>query len=444
MATGSNPVFGATSSQLPEIGTSSHFLQPNKQNYDTFLQKKDTAHLRLYKVNSTYYYRRRIKQKLIRISLKTKNIKIALKRKKVLDLLNEKEMFKLETADFKIMFEYDTEEELKIALENAMKMQIEAKVQRYKEVKEHLEFVEKTNYNDLTFEQLRDKFIASKRKDGKVGEKSIRAYNGTFNLLIKYFKNTSLNTLTINEFDKFKDYLINLKTSKNIKNKNINKHIMYTKYFVKFAVNKRLIASNEANGMTFLDELADEIARKKVIRNYTNDEVNAIINYEYDDPIYNKVFKILAYSGMRPSDLYSLKNEHIMQDNNGIYYFNIEDGKTLNSIRKVPIHNEILSDVLSTNFPLFNLTHDAIGKKVRRQLYKVIDEKSSLNLYTLRGTFIEKALALNIDVPNINPILQDCVGHDKGDKIKLTNDTYAKNLPMQTKQAVINRVHYND
>jgi hypothetical protein len=60
------------------------------------LKKKDTAHIRLYKVNSIYYYRRRIKQKLFRISLHTKDIKTALKRKRVLDLLNGEEMFKLE------------------------------------------------------------------------------------------------------------------------------------------------------------------------------------------------------------------------------------------------------------------------------------------------------------------------------------------------------------
>jgi hypothetical protein len=54
--------------------------------------------------------------------LRTADIVIAVKRKKILDLLKGSELYKLEMGDFKLMFEYDTEEELKIALENAQKI----------------------------------------------------------------------------------------------------------------------------------------------------------------------------------------------------------------------------------------------------------------------------------------------------------------------------------
>ncbi len=444
LVTGSNPVFGAILDRTPKIWTSNDFLSPNShqnQIYDTSKPNYDTTPLRLYKVNNTYYYRRRIKQKLIRISLQTKNIKDALKRKRVLDLLSGDElMFHIEQGDFKLIFEYDTEEELRIALQMGYQMQIEAKVQRYKEVKTHLEHAEQAPISDATFETLRDKYIASKKKDDKVGVASITAYNGTFNILMKYFKDKQLHTITHNDFDVFKDYLIDLN---NMKNKNINKHLMYLKQFIKFAKIKKLVASNEAEGITYLDELKDEIARKQEVRNYTDEEVRAILNYTYRKPVYTKVFKILAYTGMRPADLYDIKNANIRKED-GIHYFNITDGKTLNSIRKVPIHNEILEMVLSTSFPLFeNQEHDTIGKKVRLQLYKVIDKESDLNLRTFRGTFIEKAIANNIELNNLFPLLQDTVGHDKGDKIKLTSDTYAKNIPLIAKQQIVNSVNYN-
>ena len=103
MVTGSNPVSGATFPQPPNTAFFDKDKAKNPSNYDT-------TPLRLYKVSNTFYYRRRYAKKLIRISLRTKNIKEALNRKKVLDLLKGSELFKLEMGDFKLMFEYDTEE----------------------------------------------------------------------------------------------------------------------------------------------------------------------------------------------------------------------------------------------------------------------------------------------------------------------------------------------
>lgn len=126
LVAGSNPASGATilDNNTPNGTLTSmqyNLLQnydTKSQNYDTFFQKSTK---RLYKVGKIYYYRRRIKYKLFRISLRTKEFRIALARKKILDLLNEEEMFKLEYDDIKLYFEYETEEELRIALENFTK-----------------------------------------------------------------------------------------------------------------------------------------------------------------------------------------------------------------------------------------------------------------------------------------------------------------------------------
>ena len=445
LATGSNPVFGATSFKPHKIGTSSDFLQPNCKNYDTFLKKKDTSHLRLYKVDTTYYYRRRIKQKLIRISLKTKNIKEALKRKKVLDLLNGEEMFKLETADFKLMFEYDTEEELKTALEHAMQMQIEAKVQRFKEVKNHISNAENMAlHGALTFSTLRDRYIAHKTQVGKVGADSITAYNATFNMLIDFFKDKDINSLKVEDFEAFQHHIKHV-TKRKITNLTVNKHINYLKQFLEHALKREYIAINRAKAVESLDETADARARKRTVFNYTNEQVHSILNHNYNEPRFNvrTIFLIALYSGMRQADIYNLTRDNIKQDKNNIYYFDIEDAKSLAGIREVPIHENILDDVLAFDFSsLKNIDIKYFSKRCRLNLYNVITQGDGYNFHTFRGTFIEKILETNDREEKILSITQEIVGHAKEDKVRLTRDVYGKKFALSLKKGIVNSVSY--
>ena len=446
MVTGSNPVSGATLQDFRILGTSSHFKQSEPINYDTSLKKKDT-YLRLYKVNSTYYYRRRIGKKLFRVSLHTKHIKEALKRKRVLDLLGGEEMFKLETADFKLMFEYDTEEELKTALENAMKLQVEQKVQRYKEVKNHISNAENMPlHGTLTFSTLRDRYIAHKTQVNKVKTDSITAYNATFNMLIKYFKDRDINSIKVQEFEAFQHH-IKHEEKRKITNRTVNKHINYLKQFLEYALQREYITINRVKAVESLDELEDAKARKQEVSNYTNEQVHSILNYDYDEPRFNlrTILLIALYSGMRQSDIYNLTSENIKQDKNGIYFFNIVDAKSLAGIREVPIHNNILDDVLAFDFTaLKSLDIKNFSKRCRLNLYKVIEKGQGYNFHTFRGTFIEKILERNENEEKVLSIVQEIVGHSKEDKARLTRDVYGKKFALSKKKEFIDLVNYLD
>jgi len=50
---------------------------------------------RLYKVGEVFYYRRKYKGKLFRISLRTQTFRVALYRKRLLDLLKGEELFQI-------------------------------------------------------------------------------------------------------------------------------------------------------------------------------------------------------------------------------------------------------------------------------------------------------------------------------------------------------------
>jgi len=443
LVTGSNPVSGATfldTPKTPIYTTFNQSLASEYSNYDTTQKEYDTNPLRLYKVEKTFYYRRRIKQKLFRISLKTKNIKTALKRRKILDLIDGEEMYKIKTKDFKLMFEYDTEEELRAILEHTKEIQIEAQLQRYRETKQHVENAEDIHSNDINFEILQDKFIARQIADGRASADSIGAFTTTFKKLIEFYKNDPINNLSVEDFEAFKDHLVKIGGTKN---KTINKHLKYMKRFVKWAHERKLIEDNNAQAVTLLDQIKEDQERKATVENYSDQEVRDILSYQYDNEVYNKIFAIATYTGMRISEVHNLKQDSIKQAGD-IYYFDINEAKTVAGIRKVPIHKDILEMVLDTSFPLMPITKNAFEKKVRARLYKVIKQGEGKNVHTLRGTFMEKAYHKNIlNNDNITPIVQDIVGHTKNAKEALTGATYAKGIaPIVVQQEIVDSVAF--
>ena len=440
LVTGSNPVSGATFLDIPQTPLNTILKQnlaPELTNYDTFTQKCDTTPLRLYKVGKTFYYRRKIKQKLFRISLRTKSIKTALKRRKVLDLIDGDEMFRISVGDLKLMFEYDTEEELRTALEAVKEMQIQAQLQRFREVKEHVESAE-NNTSDLTFELLRAKYIARKKADGRVSADSIDAYNTTFKMLIEDFKDKLIEEITVEEFEDWKDTLV---TRGGRSNRTINKHMNYTKQFLKFAFDRHLISHNNAKPVSELDEIKDKQQRKMDVENYSDEDLENILSYEYKEPIVKKVFLIALYTALRQNEINSLTQDNIIQDEKtGIYYFNIIKSKSVAGIRKVPIHDDILQMVLDTPFPLIpNKSHNAFGKQLRYQLYKVIEQGKGKNFHSFRGTFIKRARQGNKTDKQAIYMIQDIVGHAKGEA-RLTLDDYGKGFDIDELKEVVDNI----
>jgi len=445
LVTGSNPVSGATFLNTPKTPTSTALYQDltcEFTNYDTISKNHDTPPLRLYKVDRTFYYRRRIKQKLFRISLKTKNIKIALKRRKILDLIDGEEMFQIDTGDFKLMFEYDTEEELRFALEQAKEIQIQAQLQRFKEVKQHIESSDSIEQEIISFEKLRDIYILKQKRDGLTAE-SISEYIPTFKKLIAYFEEKNVNQLVLEDYEKFKEHLTATagRGGKPLSKKTVNKHLIYLKNFLK-AINH--------------DEVASKISlyRKSVIRkeapkkeNYTQQEIDTILNFDYKDPMLKNIIIIALYTGMRQSEIRKLSQEDIKKDaKTGIYYFDIPEAKSEAGVRKIPVHKSIEELILSLSFPLIPDLEDnknAFGKKVRYALYKAVNEPNK-NFHTLRANFIDSITENNSNSTNrfaVN-IIQEIVGHDEGDKVKLTFTVYKKGFRIADKKVFMDNVEF--
>lgn len=389
----------------------------------------------MYKVDNIFYYRKRINKKLYRISLQTQQLKTALERKKLLNIMSKEELLHtLKFGDYQYIFEYDTEEEFERRRLDALKthrevLEIENELRKMKQAHETLnEFANNRNHLPLSWFELEAKFLQEKREIDKVKESTYKAYASTFKKLQRYFGEKAISDITIDDFKAFRNSL----KSAEIKNATINNHFIYINSFIEFAVNNKLIKENNVKAIKSLKEEAI------VKENFTYQEVNDILQFNYEENVATTL-KILMYSGMRIDDVHRLTNEDIKEEE-GIKYFNVKIGKSVNAARKVPIHESIIRLIEYTNFPLFpNKSSSAMQKKMLRELYRVIEKGHSKTIHTCRANFIAECIN---NFPEKLLIIQEIVGHSKHKGEALTIDTYGKGFNLNLKQEIVNSVTY--
>ncbi|WP_456486159.1 tyrosine-type recombinase/integrase [Hydrogenimonas sp.] len=212
-------------------------------------------------------------------------------RKKLIDLIEGEELFKLKQGDYELIFEYDTIEELKDILEatKATQEQINSTMQQYTTAQHTLEKGANKipDSKGLRFNDLEIKFVEIKRKSGKVGKSTYKAYASTFKKLQEFFKKKHIDTLTVEDYEEFREYLAK---KYKLKNKTINNHMVYVNTFLEFGVNRQLLKFNPVKA---LESLSEEVSEKE---NFTDEEIQKILTYDSPQP--HKTFlEIAIYSG---------------------------------------------------------------------------------------------------------------------------------------------------
>lgn len=162
----------------------------------------------------------------------------------------------------------------------------------------------------------------------------------------------------------------------------------------------------------------------------------------YDE--YEVIIKIALYSGLRINEICQLRKKDIKEEN-GIYYFDIndEDGKTiknLNSIRKVPIHKNILNEVLkfikNKDKNIFKIKRDKMSKE-----FGLFKNKLGFNekkvFHSFRHTFQDELKQIEVDYIRI----QELVGHAPIKKDRMTT-RYTRKYKLEILQSEINKLNF--
>lgn len=411
------------------------FLNKSLKNYDTILRNYDTKNL--YKVDNTYYYRKKINYKLYRISLFTKSIKIALQRKKIFDKMGVEElMFNMEMGDYKFIFEYETnaelEEHLTIINKTCLQKDILKSEKILKEIDETSKKIEDNNL-EITFAKLEILFIKYKKDNSDKSKKIIKEttwkkWEQAFNTLKQFFDTKNIKDLTTEDFEDFRKWLI----EKNYKDGYVNQKMMYLKYFLDFATLKKYLKENNAKE---IEELLEEENSCEMFEK--NDLLKLFNSTKIEQNIRN-IFKVLLFTGIRIHEFYYIKSENILVKD-GINYLDLKIGKGKNGPREIPIHKDIL-DILK-NFDFESIRKrwlsNSFGNFVRDEIYKEIEKGTGKKTHSFRSNFANQLINNFSDRINL---IQEILGHSKGKGKSLTIKKYGKGFDLKNKKKIIDSI----
>lgn len=233
----------------------------------------------------------------------------------------------------------------------------------------------------------------------------------------------------LNAKDILDDDMISLTTYK--------KYLKWIRRFYRFTYASRYIDLDIAS---FLDSPKSELSAQLERESFEVEEVRKsfkIIDEVLNDDNLKLVYKILAYTGMRISELSKGK----LKNDGSIFYIDLTEEscilKTKSSHRKIPLHNDlILLDVHKNYNQLRGLFKDEyISRKFREQVKPHLTNNPRKTLYSYRHT-----LATQLKYKNINHlIISELMGHSHRG---MTMGRYASRYPLEILKKAIDKLEF--
>ena len=391
-----------------------------------------------------FYFRKRINYKLFRVSLFTKSLKIAITRAKVLNLLKRDElMFTLQKGSYKLIFEYDTHEELVEILKMNNIQNISEEIETFEKTNLLLEHEVKNknnnlinNIKDIGFRELEILFVAAKKEEAKKTQKKVKdstytKYAQTFSDLKNFFKDKDINKISKEDFENFRDSFI----KKGRKNTTTNEKMMYLNIFLKFALEEKLIRENKATNIKtlFVEEVKKEL--------FINEDLKNIFNSKKIKDEDKKIFKVMLYSGMRIMEIYNLTKQNLKTNEDDIKYISLEVTK-FDKKRDIPIHKEIEDILYNLNFENLRKTwkQTRFANYFNEQIFKVIPKTERKTNHTFRANFVNKLIN---KFPDQVQVIQEIIGHESDAKTNLTIKKYGKGFDLEVKKKLIDALDFD-
>lgn len=249
-------------------------------------------------------------------------------------------------------------------------------------------------------------------------------YNGTFSELAEIVKENPALKLTSNT---------------------MKKYMMAINVAVNLAV-KEGYMDNFSNWNNPCTEMLDVNGKESnVVYPFTNEELTIIFGKDYPGEGDNYWIPLIAlYTGMRMSEILQLTKEDIKCEGE-IYYFDINknDGKsvkTKQSIRKIPVHQDLMKlgliDYISEKVKIFNATKVQYSSVFSRYLSKIgIIDKSKV-FHSFRHTFTAACEAVGMDIA----VQYALEGHSLG---TVGQKHYSKGYPLNVLNNALQSIHYD-
>lgn len=237
-----------------------------------------------------------------------------------------------------------------------------------------------------------------------------------------------------------------------VKPKTIKEHKKFLQSCFRFALYQRYISISPTNGMLL------RFPKTSTRGCFSNSEVRKILDYcsQQTDTLWRWAIPIMAYTGMRNSEVMQLRKVDIKTDpDSGINYIHITKKagsvKTQAGIRRVPIHNALLDagfldfvdSVESRENTLFNgdgrtLTRMYATLKSKINLPDLDMAENQLTLYSLRHRVVTSLLSFSVPVV----FIQAMVGHKISGFGQTIDYSHLEQLTIPQLKAEIDKLSY--
>lgn len=217
----------------------------------------------------------------------------------------------------------------------------------------------------------------------------------------------------------------------------LKKYLKWTRRFYKFAYASRFIDVDIAS---FLESPKAELSAQMEREPFEVEEVRKsfkLIDKVLSDGNLKLIYKILAYTGMRISEL----SKGQLKQEGHIFFIDLTEEscslKTKSSHRKIPLHKDlILLDVHKKYNQLRGLFRDEyISRKFREQVKPHLTNNPRKTLYSYRHT-----LATQLKYAEVNPIvISEILGHSHEG---MTMGRYASRYPLEVLKEAIDRLEF--
>lgn len=287
--------------------------------------------------------------------------------------------------------------------------------------------------------------------------KTIYDKNRVYEEFILFFSDKDINEYTANEAVAYKNRLLANGTGASV----INSKMSYLRMLFLYAINNNLyFAENPFEKV--------KVSRKSKIRQMTrsykefsDDDLKSIFEeVGYKDFMTKADYYWLPimglYTGARLEELASLRLEQVYEED-GIWVFDIQRAKNANSVRKVPLHKQLVESTFldyvknlkekkkTMLFPHLVETKNGYSKNTSRKfglwLDKIEIKDDRKVFHSFRHTFINRLTNMGVHPA----LIMSIVGHYEQSKVDFSSPhftTYQHHKPMKVLKEVIDKLEF--